>query len=47
MHAEDDRYAKLFPFTEKEVKMLCETGNGVRNLSEYPLFILSLSPVKY
>ena len=47
MHAEDDRYAKFFLFTEKEVKMLCETGNEVRNLLEYPLFILSLCPVEY
>lgn len=36
MHAEDDRYAKLFLFTEKEVTILCETHSEVRSLLNIP-----------
>lgn len=32
MHAEDDRYAKFFLFTETEVKILCETYKRVCGL---------------
>jgi hypothetical protein len=31
MHAEDDRYAKLFLFTEKEVEILCNNHGEVRS----------------
>jgi hypothetical protein len=47
MHAEDDRYAKLFLFTEKEVEILCESHGRVRGPFTYPLFTPSLSLVKY
>ena len=43
MHAEDDRYAKLFLFTEKEVEILCESHNRVGDSFAYPLFIQSFS----
>jgi len=36
MHAEDDRYAKFFLFTEKEVEILCETHDRVCALFAYP-----------
>ena len=39
MHAEDDRYAKFFLFTEKEVEMLCRAHNRVRVLRAYPLLL--------
>jgi len=44
MHAEDDRYAKIFLFTKKEVEMLCNTNTHgqVRALLAYLLFINSL-----
>jgi hypothetical protein len=32
MHAEDDRYAKFFLFTEAEVEILCETYKRVHGL---------------
>jgi len=33
MHAEDDRYAKFFLFTDEEVRLLCKTheNHRVRN----------------
>jgi len=45
MHAEDDCYAKIFLFTEKEVEILCNTNTygQVCALLAYPLFINSLS----
>lgn len=45
MHAEDDRYAKLFLFTEKEVEILCDNHSQVRDPFTHPLFIHSLSLV--
>jgi hypothetical protein len=48
MHAKDDRYAKLFLFTEKEVEILCDnyTNSQVCGPFTHPLFIHSLSLVK-
>ena len=43
MHAEDDRYAKLFLFTEKEVEILCDNHSQVCGLFTHPLFIQSFS----
>jgi len=43
MHAEDDRYAKLFLFTEKEVEILCESHGRVRGPFTYPFFTQSFS----
>ena len=43
MHAEDDRYAKLFLFTEKEVEILCESHGRVSGPFAYPLFTQSFS----
>ena len=45
MHAEDDRYAKLFLFTEKEVEILCDNHSQVCGPFTHPLFIHSLSLV--
>lgn len=37
MHAEDDRYARFFLFTEKEVEVLVnEAGNNVRPSVQVP-----------
>jgi len=49
MHAEDDRYAKIFLFTEEEVEILCNThaDGRVRAMLAYPLLSKSLSLVKY
>jgi hypothetical protein len=51
MHAEDDRYAKFFLFTEAEVKILCEESNNQPNQVcgpfTYSLFIHSIFLVKY
>jgi hypothetical protein len=33
MNAEDDRYARLFLFTEKEVEVLCKAHKRVRSHS--------------
>jgi hypothetical protein len=43
MHAEDDRYAKFFLFTEKEVEILCKSHDRVRDPFAYPLFTQSFS----
>ena len=43
MHAEDDRYAKFFLFTEKEVEILCESHGRVRGPFAYPLPTQSFS----
>jgi len=39
MHAQDDRYANFFLFTEQEVEMLCKAQRHVRSLSEIWLII--------
>ena len=50
MHAEDDRYANFFlatHFTEREVETLCDNHSQVCGPFMHPLFIQSLSLVKY
>ena len=47
MHAKDDRHAKLFLFTEKEVEILCDNHGQVCGPFTHPLFIHNLSLVEY
>jgi hypothetical protein len=47
MHAEDDRYGKLFLFTEKEVEIVCDSHSQVCGPFTHPFFIHSRSLVKF